>query len=135
MQLHMLGVKTADELDAAFGGLQAARADALLVVGIGVIGTLRSRILALAAAARLPAIYSYVEFVSDGGLIAYAPKAEEQFRRAATYVDKILRGARPADLPVEQARGFELAVNLTTAKKIGIEIPRAVLARADLAIE
>jgi len=135
MQLHVVGVKAAEDLERAFHGLSDARADAVLVVGIGLIGAHRSRVATLAVASRLPAMFSYVEFVTDGGLIAYAPNLVEQFRRAASYVDRILKGANPGDLPIEQSRVFELAVNVKTAKQIGIQIPQAILARADSVIE
>ena len=135
MQLHLVGVRAADQLDGAFQGLRAARAEALLIVGIGLIGAHRARVAALATASRLPAMYSYVEFVSDGGLIAYAPNAIAQFRRAASYVDRILRGASPGELPIEQSRAFELVVNVKAAREIGIRIPQSILARADKVIE
>ncbi|MGH9576096.1 MAG: ABC transporter substrate binding protein [Terriglobales bacterium] len=112
-----------------------ARADALFVVAPGMLNSHRPRITAFAIEARLPAIYSNVEFVSDGGLMGYAPNLTEQFRRVATYVDKILKGAKPADLPIEQARSFELWINLKTAKQSGISVPPGLLARADRVIE
>jgi putative tryptophan/tyrosine transport system substrate-binding protein len=96
---------------------------------------LRGRIADLAARSRVPAMYEAKEFVVAGGLIAYAPSLGDQFHRAAMYVDKILKGAKPADLPVEPPTKFELVVNLKTAKALGLTIPPAVLARADEVIE
>ena len=91
----------------------------------------RIQITDLAAKNRLPAVYDRVEFVEDGGLMTYSVSSTDLFRRAATYVDKILKGAKPADLPVEQPKKFELIINLKAAKQIGLTIPPNVLARAD----
>lgn len=135
MQLQLLEVKEPADLDIAFRAARDARADALFVVGIGMVNSHRPRIVALASGARLPAIYSNLEFVSDGGLIAYAPNTVEQFRRAAAYVEKILGGAKPGDLPIQQPTVFELAVNLKTAKATGVAIPKSILGRADRVIE
>ena len=107
----------------------------LLVPPDTVFRTYRQRIAELAAAARLPAIYGYRDHVEAGGLISYGPKLEENYRRAATYVDKILKGAKPSDLPVEQPTKFELVINLKTAKALGLEVPPTLLARADEVIE
>jgi putative ABC transport system substrate-binding protein len=94
----------------------------------------RTQLVNLAAKSRLPAVYSQPEFVDDGGLMSYTANFADLFRRAATYVDKILKGAKPAELPIEQPKKFELVINLKTAKQIGLTIPPNVLARADRVI-
>jgi putative ABC transport system substrate-binding protein len=95
----------------------------------------RDQVVALAARSRLPAVYGLREFVEAGGLMSYGPKITDQFRVAAVYVDKILKGARPADLPVTQASKLELMVNLKTAKALGLTLPRSLVLRADQVIE
>ena len=95
----------------------------------------RSQLVALAARYRVAAIYDTRRFVDDGGLISYGPDLNEMFRRASLFVDKILRGARPRDLPIEQPTKLELAINLKTAKTLGITVPRSILAGADVVIE
>jgi ABC-type uncharacterized transport system substrate-binding protein len=118
-------------------GLEAlrARADALYVCGDPLVVANRIRINILALGARLPAMYSSREYVEGGGLMSYGPNTTDLFRRAAEYVDKILRGAKPGDIPVEQPTKFELAIHMTTAKVLGIQIPPSLLARADEVIE
>jgi putative ABC transport system substrate-binding protein len=123
---------TAADLDAAFATMAKERYDGLVVLADA---RLSARIPELAAAARLPAIYQFREFANLGGLLGYGPNLAELFRRAAVYVDKILKGADPADLPVEQPTRFELVVNLNTAKALGLEVPPTLLARADEVIE
>ena len=118
----------------AFGALKG-HADALYVVGDALITTYQIRINTLALAARLPTIFSQREQVEAGGLMSYGANFPELFRRAGDYVDKILRGAKPADLPVQQPTRFELLINLKTAKALGIEVPPTLLARADKVIE
>jgi putative ABC transport system substrate-binding protein len=133
--LHSLEVRSPDDLDQAIEDATRARAGALLVLPDPVTGTNLKRIVDLAAKSRLPSIYQFSEFADFGGLVAYGPDRADSFRRAATYVDKILKGAKPAELPVEQPTKFELVVNLKTAKALGITIPQTILVRADRVIE
>ena len=123
------------DLDAAFRAASKGRADAVLVLGTPILTLQRRQAADLAAKHRLPAIYSRPEFVEAGGLMAYGVSFIDLFRRAATYVDKILKGAKPADLPVEQPIKFEFIVNLKAAKQIGLTIPPNVLVRADRVIK
>jgi putative ABC transport system substrate-binding protein len=108
-----------------------ARAGALTVLGSAMFANERRRLVDLAAKHRLPGVYGFREYVDAGGLMAYGPNVADLFRRAATYVDKILKGAKPGDLPVEQPTKFELVINLKTAKALGLTIPQSVLGRAD----
>ncbi len=123
------------DYDGAFAAMVAARTDALFVVESTILSANHERIIQLAAKHRLPAIYDWREHAQSGGLIAYGGSVSSFSRRAAVYIDKILKGARPADLPVERASTFELAINLKTAKALGLTIPPSVLARADQVIE
>ena len=119
------------DIETAFGAASKARADAVLVLGGAVLNSHRTQIADLAVKSRLPAIYHRQEFVEDGGLMSYDANPNDLARRAATYVDKILKGAKPADLPVEQPTKFEFIINLKAAKQIGLTIPPNLLARAD----
>jgi putative ABC transport system substrate-binding protein len=123
------------DYEGAFSALAAERADALFVVSNPLLNRDRKRIIALAARHRLPAIYEWRESAEDGGLLAYGAKVRELNRRVAAYVDKILKGAKPGDLPVEQPTTFELVINLKTAKALGLTIPPSLLARADEVIQ
>ena len=123
------------DIDSAFRSASKTRTDALLVLGNPVTGSYRTEIAKLAVKNRLPAIYSRSDFVEDGGLMSYGTSFIDLSRRAATYVDKILKGAKPADLPVEQPVKFEFIINLKAAKQIGLTIPPNVLARADKVIK
>jgi putative ABC transport system substrate-binding protein len=135
LQLQILEVREPADLENAFRAARSNRADALFIVTPGMPNSHRQRIVALANEARLPAIYSNLEFVGEGGLVGYAPNVADQFRRVATYVDKILKGTKPGDLPIEQPTTFELVINAKAAKAIGLTIPESVLARADRVIE
>ena len=134
VQLQILEARGPDELERAFAAMTRERASALLVLGDPTFFLHRARIADLAAKSRLPAMYGFKEFVDAGGLMAYGAHLPDLFRRAATYVDKILKGAKPADLPVEQPTHFELVISLKTAKALGLTIPQSVLIRADQVI-
>lgn len=133
VQLQSLEVRSFNELDGTFAAT-SGRADALIVFQSALINTHRMRIVTLAAKSRLPTMFAERTHVESGGLMSYAPSFFDLQRRAATYVDKILKGAKPAELPVEQPTKFELVINLKTAKQIGLAIPPHVLARADRVI-
>jgi putative tryptophan/tyrosine transport system substrate-binding protein len=134
LQVVPAEIRRAEDIAPAFEGLKS-RADALYVVGDALVITHRIRINTLALTARLPTIYYFREYVEVGGLMSYGPNIPDLFRRAAEYVDKILRGAKPADIPVEQPTKFDLIINLTTAKALGLDVPPTFLARADEVIE
>ena len=135
IQLHYVDVIEPHQIEAGFEAARKERVDAVLVLTS--IATLRHRrdIIDLALKHRLPAIYYSKEFVDAGGLLAYGASYTDLFRRAASYVDRILKGAKPADLPVEQPTKFELVINLKTAKALGLTIPPSVLARADHVVQ
>src|SRR5215831_1448113 len=128
-------VRDTPELEHAFATISSARPDALILVADRFLLAERARIVGFAEKRRLPTMYPYDEMVKDGGLISYSPSYPDLFRRAANYVDKILKGAKPADLPVEQPTKFELVINAKTAKALGLTIPQSLLLRADLVIE
>ena len=135
VKLQYLDVLGPKDIDAAFRGASKGRAEAVLAMGGGVLNSLRAQIVELAAKSRLPAIYFFREFVEDGGLMSYGVSLTDLDRRAATYVDKILKGAKPADLPVEQPTKFEFVINLKAARQINLTIPPNVLVRADKVIK
>jgi putative ABC transport system substrate-binding protein len=136
LHLHVVAVRRADELDAAFAAITRAGADALMVLSDpALMDSLRGRVADLAATHRLPAMYNWKMYVEAGGLMSYGPSLPERHRRAATYVDKILKGAKPADLPVEQPTQFELVLNLKTAKALGITVSPSLLLLADEVIQ
>jgi putative ABC transport system substrate-binding protein len=135
LQVQPVGVRTAAELEGAFTAMARARAQALLVLGSPIFFTVRQRVAELAIAHKLPTMLDSSPYVEAGGLMSYSPNYDDLYRRGAIYVDKILRGSKPADLPVEQATRFELIINLKTAKALGLTIPQSVLARADQIIE
>jgi putative ABC transport system substrate-binding protein len=134
VQLMSLEMHSLEELENSFRSIAKSRADAFINGGSGFFTTHQKRIIELAAKHRLPAMYNEQEYVLAGGLMTYATSIPDLYRRAATYVDKILKGTKPADLPVEQPMKFELMINLKTAKQIGLTIPPNVLARADRVI-
>jgi putative tryptophan/tyrosine transport system substrate-binding protein len=135
IQLQVVEVRGPTEFDGAFSAMTRDRAGALVVLPDGIFQNERRRIAALAVKSRLPAMYAWREAVEDGGLMSYGASVPDIFRRAATYVDKILKGAKPAELPVEQPIKFEFVINLKAAKQIGLTIPPNVLARADKVIK
>jgi len=135
LELVPVGVRIADEFTEAFATMSKAGPDALSVQAEVVLLDRKARILQFAAERLLPAIYGYREFAEAGGLIFYGPSWPHLFRRSATYIDKILKGAKPADLPIEQPTKFELVINLKTAKVLGLTIPQSLLATADEVIE
>jgi putative ABC transport system substrate-binding protein len=133
--LLALAVRTAEELDGAFAAILAKRADAVLVLADRVFLHNRERIVGFLVKNRLPAMNAYRELVEAGGLMSFGPSYAVMHRQAATYVDKILRGAKPADLPVEQPAKFEFVVNLKSAAALGLTVPPSILLRADEVLE
>jgi putative ABC transport system substrate-binding protein len=136
VEVRPIRVGDAGELDRTITAF-AHSANGGLIVGAGTVGlgALRDGIIKLAARHQLPAIYSDLVFATEGGLLAYGPDRADQFRRAAGYVDRILKGEKPADLPVQAPTKYELVINLKTARALGLEVPTTVLARADEVIE
>jgi putative tryptophan/tyrosine transport system substrate-binding protein len=134
LEVAILEIRRAEDIASAFPALQV-RADALYVAADPLLGTNRIRINTLALGARLPTIHDFREYVEAGGLMSYGPNLVDVFRRSADFVDKILRGAKPDDIPVEQPTKFDLVINLTTAKALGLTIPESFLLRADEVIE
>jgi putative ABC transport system substrate-binding protein len=135
VQLLLFEARTPSEIDAAFVAMGSQRVDGILVLRDAMFRAQRAQITALAAKKRLPGIYGLREEAEAGGLIAYGASVPQLYRRAATYVDKILKGAKPGDLPVEQPTTFELVINLKTARALGLTIPPSLLQRADQVIE
>ena len=135
MQLQLLEARGPDEFDGAFAAMVKERVGALLVVSEAMFNHHRVRLADLAARNKLPSMHGFREDAEAGGLMSYGPDLADLFRRSATYVDKILKGAKPGDLPVEQPTKFELVINLKVAKALGLTIPASVLSRADQVIE
>ena len=135
VELQSLEIRTPNDLEEASSAIKREHAEALATLSSNFIVNHLNRIVELAAKTRLPSMYSDMRFVQAGGLMCYGASYVDQYRRAATYVDKILKGAKPADLPVEQPTKFELVINLKTAKQIGLTIPPNLLARADKVIK
>jgi putative ABC transport system substrate-binding protein len=134
IEVVTLEIRRAEDIGPAFDALKG-RADALYICSDPLVNANRVRINTLALAGRLPTMHGFREYVDAGGLMSYGPNFLDLYRRAAELVDKILRGAKPADLPVEQPTKFDLVINLTTAKALGLEMPPMLLARADEVIE
>ena len=135
LRIQYLEVRRSDDLEGAFKAATRERSQALVVLRNPVLGPHRTELVALVAKKRLPAMFPRRDYVESGGLISYGASDTDLFRRAATYVDKILKGTKPADLPVEQPKKFELIINLKAAKQIGLTIPPNVLVRADRVIK
>ena len=135
LQLQVLEARRPEDIESAFTAMRRERAGALLLLSDAMFILLRTRIDDLAAKAHLPVMYTLREYMVAGGLAFYGPSMADNFRRAATYVDKILKGAKPGDLPVEQPTKFELVINLKTAKVLGLTIPQLLLRRANQVIE
>ena len=135
MQLHIVQARTPPEIDADFAAMRSRRVDGVLVLRDALFLAQRIRIATLAAKSRLPVMYGFRDQAEAGGLMAYGASVPHMYRHAATYVDKILKGAKPADLPVEQPTRFELVINAKTAKALGLTIPQSLLGRADEVIQ
>jgi putative ABC transport system substrate-binding protein len=135
VQLQLLEARGPNEFDGAFAAMAKERVGALLVLSDAMFALHRTRLADLAARSRLPAAYGTREMVEAGGLMSYGSSLRDLFRRAATSVDKILKGAKPGDLPVEQPTKFELVINIKTAKALGLTIPQSLLQRADEVIQ
>ena len=135
VRLQFVWARTAADVDKAFADMTKAHAGALAVLSTPMFGAERRRLVDLAVKNRLPTVYSFRSYVVAGGLMSYGPNLSDMSRRAATYVDKILKGTKPADLPVEQPTKFELVINRKTAKALGLTIPPLLLGRADQVID
>jgi putative ABC transport system substrate-binding protein len=135
LQLHSMQVLTPDDLERAFKGAIKARSNALAVTSTTLFSANQKPVTDLATKNRLPAMYAGQAYVAAGGLMSYGASTSDLYRRAAVYVDKILKGTKPADLPVEQPTKFEFVINLKAAKQIGLTIPPNVLVRADKVIK
>ncbi len=135
VQILYLDVRESADIESSFRDAGKRQVDAVLVPNNPVLSAQRTRLADLAVKSRLPAIYERFEYVHGGGLMSYGVSSTDLYRRAAYYVDRILKGAKPADLPVEQPTKFELVINLKTAKQIGLAIPQNLLARADRVIK
>ena len=135
MRAALVEASTAEELDIAFASAATQHADAIVLLGDPLTFRYATQVAALAAKHRLPAIYLSRQFATNSGLISYGPDLADLFIRAGAYVDKILKGAKPSDLPVEQPTKFELVINMKTAKALGLTVPPSLLVRADEVIE
>lgn len=131
VDVHPFALRTPDDFTGAFAEMVRRRPDALFLVADGLTMRNRRQVVEFAAAHRIPAMYEFGFIVKDGGLMSYGPNPEDGFRRAATYVDRILKGAKPSDLPAEQPTRYYLAINTKTAAALGLTVPPSVLLRAD----
>ena len=134
-QLHVLKAGSESEIDTAFASLVQLHAGALVVAGDPFLSSRRERLVALASRHAVPSIYAWREFAAAGGLISYGPSLTSAFRLLGTYAGKVLKGAKPADLPVQQPTTFELVINLKTAEALGLTVPQSMLMRAHEVIE
>ena len=135
LQLHVLKANSESEIDSAFASLVQLHADALVVAGDPFLSSRREQLVALASRHAVPSSYAWREFAAAGGLISYGSSISSAFRLLGAYAGKILKGAKPADLPVELSTTFELVINLKTAKALGLTVPQSMLTRADEVIE
>jgi ABC-type uncharacterized transport system substrate-binding protein len=135
LQLHVLKASSESEIDSAFASLVQLHVDALVVGADPFLSSRRDKLVALASGRAVPSVYAWREFAASGGLISYGPSLTSAYRLVGAYAGKVLKGAQPADLPVQQSKTFELVINLTTAKALGLTIPPSLLARADEVIE
>jgi putative tryptophan/tyrosine transport system substrate-binding protein len=135
IDIQSLGVKGPNELDGAFEAIRSKHPDALITIEDPLTVDNRQQITDFVTTQQVPAIYGLREFADVGGLMSYGAQLSDLFRRSASYADKILRGAKPDDLPVQQPTKFELVINLKTAKALGLDVPHSLLARADEVIE
>ena len=135
VSVEPLGVREPDDIDAALSTMTRERPDALFLVSDSLTNVNRKRIIDFAATHHIPAMYEFGYYVRDGGLMSYGPNMDDMFRRAALYVDRILKGAKPGDLPVEQPTRYDLLINLNTAKSLDLTIPQSLLLRADEVIQ
>jgi putative tryptophan/tyrosine transport system substrate-binding protein len=135
IDIRSIEVREPEDFDAAFSAMHSDRPDAMFMVSDALTGLNHKRTIEFALTAHLPAVYEYREHVDVGGLMSYGPNLRQMFARAAFYIDKILKGAKPAELPMEQPTKFELIINMKTAKALGLTIPQSILARADEVIE
>jgi putative ABC transport system substrate-binding protein len=135
LEVQALSVREPDDFAVAFSTMTRRRPDAIFLVADAVTGMHRKRVIEFAATQRIPAMYEFSLLVRDGGLMSYGPSPEDAFRRAALYIDRIFKGAKPADLPAEQPTRYYFTVNLKTAKALGLTIPQSILGRADHVIQ
>jgi putative ABC transport system substrate-binding protein len=135
LDLRAIEISDPEAFEAAFGAMSGSGADALVLLASAMFNAQKRRLIELSARHRMPTMYEHRDFVEGGGLLSYGPNLTDLYRRAALYVDKILKGANPGDLPVEQPTKFELVINLKTARALGLAIPPTLLARADEVIE